>query len=286
MSIAVLGTGLMGAAITRRLCAQGVAVRVWNRTPERAQALEAAGARSCASARQAVQEADCVLLMLSDAVAIDEVLAGAGVPEALGGRVLVQMGTIGPAQSRALAAKMAGLGADYVEAPVLGSIPEASKGELLIMVGGEDGAVRRARGVLERLGPAPRHVGPVGHAAALKLAFNQLIASLTAGFALSLGLVRREGAAVDAFMQILRDSALYAPTFDKKLERELERRFDAPNFPLKHLLKDVDLFLAAARDDGLDPSGLEGVRELLVQGMDAGFGELDYSALYAVIDPE
>ena len=276
----------MGAAMACRLCEQGQTVMVWNRTPLRAQALAAVGAQCCATALDAVRSADSVLLMLSDAAAIDAVLEGEDMSAALAGRVLVQMGTIAPEQSRALAARIHALGAAYVEAPVLGSIPEAVRGELLIMVGGADEAAMRVRGVLELLGKAPRHVGAVGEAAALKLAFNQLIASLTAAFALSLGLLQREGASVKAFMDILRASALYAPTFDKKLERELARDFDAPNFPLKHLLKDVDLFLAAARQGGLDPASLEGVRELLARGMDAGLGELDYSALYALVDPE
>lgn len=271
--------------MARRLCEYGKRVRVWNRTPARTKALVDAGAEAYATAREAIANANNVLLMLSDAAAIDEVLEGEGVAAALAGRLVLQMGTISPLQSRELGARMAELGADYVEAPVLGSIPEALRGELLIMVGGDAAPVKRAHGILQLLGPAPRHVGGIGQAAALKLAFNQLIAAQTAAFASSLGLVRREGVPVDEFMELLRASALYAPTFDKKLKRELERDFTAPNFPLKHLLKDVDLFLDAAGSAGLDPAALPGVRELIARGVAAGFGELDYSALYAVVDP-
>ena len=89
--------------------------------------------------------------------------------------------------------------------------------------------------------PQPLHIGPVGSAAAIRLAMNQLICSLTTSFALSLGLIIREGIDIDIFMKILRDSALYAPTFDKKLQRMLERNYENPNFPAKHLLKDTNI---------------------------------------------
>lgn len=275
----------MGTAMARRLCRQGHEVRVWNRTPQRAQVLAAEGAQVCTDPVEAVREAECIILMLSDSTAIDAVLEHAGMSDTLADRIVIQMGTIAPDQSRALARRLETSRAAYVEAPVLGSLPEAEGGKLLIMVGAEQTDFERVRGLLQTLGPGPRHVGLVGRAAALKLAFNQLIASLSAGFALSLGLVRREGASVDDFMEILRDSALYAPTFDKKLSRELARDFEHPNFPLKHLLKDTDLFLAAARKGGLDTAGLEGVRDLLARSAGSGLGELDYSALYALIDP-
>ena len=286
MPTAILGTGLMGAAMARRLLDQGVEVRVWNRTPEPTAALRPLGARVCATAAQAVAEADIVLLALSDAPAIEKVLDDAAVARAVEGRLLAQMGTIAPAQSRALAQRVQTLGGDWLEAPVLGSLPEAASGTLLIMPAGSAAARARARPLLERLGRMPCELDEIGQAAALKLALNQLIASLTAAFALSLGLVRREGVPVADFMAVLRQSALYAPTFDKKLERELKRRFDNPNFPLKHLLKDIDLFRDAAARDGLHTAPLDGVRQVVAAGVAAGLGEMDYSALYAVIDPD
>ncbi len=286
MRVTLLGTGLMGSAMARRLCAEGANVTVWNRTAQRAEALREYGITPCRSAVEAVVAAEVVLLTLSNADAIESMLASEGMTEAVRGRLLVQMGTIAPEESRALAAKIKTLGAAFIEAPVLGSIPEALKGTLLIMTGGDEAVVERALPVLEMLGKQPRHIGAVGQASALKLALNQLIASLTAAFSLSLGLVRREGVDVKTFMDVLRKSALYAPTFDKKLAREIEWNFSNPNFPLKHLLKDVDLFRQVAAADGLDDRPLEGIRAAIAAGIAAGFGELDYSVLYAVIDPQ
>jgi 3-hydroxyisobutyrate dehydrogenase len=132
---------------------------------------------------------------------------------------------------------------------------------------------------------SPTYIGRIGQAAALKLALNQLIAAEIAAFSLSLGLVRRENIDVATFMTILRESALYAPAYDKKLPRLLERDYENPNFSTGHLLKDVRLILDEAEVCGLSTSGLEGVVPLLSRAISEGLGELDYSALYEAVDP-
>ncbi|MFM7313677.1 MAG: NAD(P)-dependent oxidoreductase, partial [Cyanobium sp.] len=160
------------------------------------------------------------------------------------------------------------------------SRPEALAGRLQVMVGGGDEDLRRALPVLSDLDPQPRHLGPVGSAAHTKLALNQLIASLTHSFSLALHLVQGAGVDVEAFMAILRGSALHAPTFDKKLARELADDFSNPNFPTAHLRKDLALFLEAARAQGLEVQGLDGLQQLLQEATAAGLDPLDYSALH------
>jgi 3-hydroxyisobutyrate dehydrogenase len=112
-----------------------------------------------------------------------------------------------------------------------------------------------------------------------------LIASLTTAFSLSLGLLQSSGVSVEEFMQILRPSALYAPTFDKKLVRMVERNYANPNFPTKHLLKDVKLFLDEARTVGLQGASLAGVQSILEAVMAKGLADLDYSSLYEAVHP-
>jgi len=135
------------------------------------------------------------------------------------------------------------------------------------------------------LGEDPQRIGEVGQGAALKLAMNQLIAGLTATFALSLGLVRAEGIDVEQFMTLLRRSALYAPTFDKKLSNYLSGEYGGANFPLKHLLKDVRLFREATLPHGLDTAIIAAVEAALVRGQDNGLADHDYSALYKALVP-
>ncbi len=271
--------------MAHRLLATGFEVVVYNRTPAKTASLAAAGAEVAASPAAAMAAAECVLLMLSDAAAIHAVLLSEAARAELAGKTVIQMGTIAPAQSRDLTVGVEAAGGEYLEAPVLGSIPEAKAGSLLVMVGASEAQFETWQPVLKAFGERPMRVGPVGQAAALKLAMNQLIASLTTGFALSLALAQREGVPTETFMDLLRESALYAPTFDKKLDRMLARDFTKPNFPVKHLEKDVRLFLEAAGPHGLGADALQGVERILQRALQNGLSELDYSALYEVVDP-
>lgn len=279
MEITLVGSGLLGTAIGERLLARGYRLHVWNRRQERAQALVAAGAQLASSPAEAVAAGELVITVLSDGPITAEVLlnqAGTALP----GRLVLQVATIAPAESRDLAIALQQRSARYLETPVLGSRPEALAGCLQVMVGGDLADLERARPVLMALGGEPRHLGPVGAALHTKLALNQLIASLTHSFSLALHVVQQAGVEVETFMAILRESALYAPTFDKKLAKELADDYSNPNFPTAHLRKDLQLFLTAAAALQLETKGLRGLAELLQGATAAGLDELDYSSLH------
>lgn len=286
MNIAFLGTGLMGRPMAERFLKAGHRLTVYNRTPDKALELGRQGAELVDSPAAALDAGEWIFTMLADAKALEETLLEASALPRLQGRRIVNMATIAPEEARRLSSGITAAGGEFMECPVLGSIPEAERGSLILMFGGTAAQHQAAAPLLQALGTAPTHVGEVGQASALKLAMNQLIATLTAGFAASLGLVRREGVEVDTFMAVLRESALYAPTFDKKLQRMLARNFTQPNFPVKHLLKDTRLFADAARRDGLDTSLIGAVEGILERARDASLADLDYSALYEVIDPD
>jgi 3-hydroxyisobutyrate dehydrogenase len=283
--IAFLGTGLMGAPMARRLLVSGHTVTVWNRTPDKARRLAADGATPSPDPATAIRDADGIVAMLTDASAIRQTLLAEETRPLLPGRTLLQAGTIGPRESEALSREIRDLGGRYLEAPVLGSIPEASEGRLIVMVGSDQDVFERWLPVLRCFGPDPRRIGDVGSAAALKLALNQLIATITTAYAQSLGMIRRSGVDVELYAEIVRSSALCAPTFDKKLPRMLERRFLPANFPARHLLKDIRLFLDEAERLGLFTPAVSGVSEILERTLGAGFGDADYSSLSAAVDP-
>lgn len=285
MKISLLGAGLLGSAVAERLLAQGYELTAWNRTPEKAAALSTKGARIAQSAAEAIAASDLTLLFLADRTACEDVLLDPATKAALPGRNLLQMGTIGPDDSRQLAETLTAAGAHYAECPVLGSLPEARSGTLILMYGGDEDLFTRIAPILRTLGPEPKRIGAVGQAAALKLAMNQLIASQTAAFAMSLALVQAHGVAVEDFMHILRGSALYAPTFDKKLERMLSGHFAGPNFPLDHLIKDVRLFIRAAEGAGIDTSPLAALEAVLSEVSARGHGGEDYSVLARGFSP-
>jgi 3-hydroxyisobutyrate dehydrogenase len=286
MKISVLGLGLMGSVIASRLHTQGLDVTGWNRSPEKAEALAGQGLKTMVSAPEAIAAADLCILVLSDHQAILETLFGVNAKARLTGRTVLQMGTIAPGESRDLAKRVSEAGGAYLEAPVLGSLPEASDGRLIVMAGGEPEQFDACLPVLRHLGPDPRLIGPVGQGAALKLAMNQLIAGLTATFSLSLGLVRAEGIEVAQFMELLRSSALYAPTFDKKLPKYLSHEYGKANFPLKHLLKDVRLFRRVAEPLDMDSALIATIEAACARAVGEGYADQDYSALYEALAPK
>jgi 3-hydroxyisobutyrate dehydrogenase len=281
--VAFIGTGLMGEPMAGRVISAGYPLTVYNRTRERAESLETLGARAAGSPENAIKDAGVIILMLTGAAAIEEVLLSAASLPHLKNRTVIQMGTISPSQSLAFHSAVSSAGGEYLEAPVLGSIPEAKAGKLIVMVGATPEQFDLSKGLLKCFGTDPMRIGDVGQAAALKLALNQLIASLTSSFCLSLGFVQSNGIDPDLFMNILRQSALYAPTFDKKLKRFLDRDYSNPNFPSKHLAKDVKLFLDEAKRSGLNTSGLDGVYSLLEETLGKGLADTDYSAIFEAI---
>ncbi|MBD1927318.1 NAD(P)-dependent oxidoreductase [Trichocoleus sp. FACHB-90] len=286
MKVGFLGTGLMGQPMVKRLLEAKISVVAYNRTPSKLAPLRDAGAKIADSPQEAIRESECVILMLTNATAIYETLLSEASRQELKGRTVVQMGTISPSDSKAIASDVVAAGGEYIEAPVLGSIPEAETGKLMVMVGASGEQFQKWLPLLKNFGSEPLHIGEIGAAAAVKLALNQLIASLTSTFALSLGFVQNQGVEVEKFMQILRQSALYAPTFDKKLQRMLDRNYENPNFPTKHLLKDTNLFLSEAKSEGLNVSSLEGIRQILEIAQNMGLADDDYSALFSAINPK
>ncbi len=285
MKVALIGTGLMGGPMGERLIESGHDLVVYNRTGSKTRTLEELGAVAAASPSEAIASAELTLLMLSDAPAIREALEPHGRFPDLSGRSLCQMGTIAPRESIALLEDVRRAGGEYFEAPVLGSRPQARDGSLIVMVGATPEQYERWLEVLECMGTEPRLIGKVGQAAALKLAFNQMIGSQLVGFATALALVRHHDIDSEELMTQLRKSALYAPAFDAKLPRLLSGEFENPNFPARLLLKDLELARGLAAEVGLETDALEGLCRLVEKAMDQGKGDYDYSVVGAVIDP-
>ena len=257
MKVALLGTGLMGYPMAERLLRCGHHVMVYNRTREKTQPLKKLGAEISETPKQAFESADCTLLMLTDAAAIRDMVFPRRSPKpSLSGGAIIQMGTISPDESIRLKKKVEQGGGTYLEAPVLGSIPQVEKGDLIVMVGSEPEQFNSWLPLLRCLSREPCYVGPVGKAAALKLALNQLIAALTVGFSFSLGIIQGRQIDVELFMKIVRESALYAPQFDKKLPGMLRRDFAKATFPTKHFFKDIQLMLDEGHSLGLETSPL------------------------------
>ncbi len=283
MKVGLIGTGLMGKPMSQKIKNAGFNITVFNRSIEKAKVLSDYGIEVSKSPAKLIESVDVIITMLSDFNAIVSSLFIEN--SSFKNKTVIQMSTISPKESILLKERINKFGGYYFEAPVLGSLQQIEEKKLIVLVGGNEEDKNKYEKLFESFSNKIVYIGEVGKAAAIKLSLNQLIASETAAFSMSLGYLRENNVEVEKFMDILRGSALYAPTFDKKLPNFLERNFENPNFPLKHLLKDVRLMISQFKQDGINTLPLEGVEEIIKKGIENKLCEKDYSSLYNVIHP-
>lgn len=247
MKIAFLGTGLMGAPMSRHLAAKHD-VTVWNRSRRKAEPL-ADVATIADTPAEAVVGADVIIMMLMDGPAVREVLS-AELLEQAKGATIVDMGSVDPATDIALAAEAATYEIGYVDAPVSGGTAGAEAASLAILVGGSDADVARVAPVLSIMG-RPTHLGPVGAGQIAKLA-NQLIVATTIGaVAEAMRLAESGGCDPAAWRNALMGGFADSRILDLHGARMVNRDF-APGGRSDAQLKDLNNALNVARDAGLE----------------------------------
>jgi 3-hydroxyisobutyrate dehydrogenase-like beta-hydroxyacid dehydrogenase len=278
-AVAVIGLGAMGARLARRLVDANHDVVVWNRSSEKTRELVAAGGATANSPAEAARRSEIVIVMVADPAALQAVTEGSdsvatGADEST---LVVNMSTVGPAAVRRLADVLP----DHVpvlDAPVLGSLPEAESGSLTIFVGGAAPDLERAMPVLQQLG-SPIHVGALGAGSAAKLIANFTLFGVLAVIGEAIAAADALGLARGAAFEVLEATPVAA---------QAERRrpaIEADEYPARFALelasKDAELLGEAA--EGLDLRVLEAARSWLSDARAAGRGEQDYAAMLAQI---
>lgn len=279
MKVALLGIGLMGFPMGLRLRQAGYSLAAWNRTPEKAQRLEQAGATAYPSPAEAVRDADVVITMLDNGLVVSEVLFASGAVQALKrGALVIDMSSIQPRQAREHAALLAALGVDYLDAPVSGGTIGAEQGTLAIMAGGDAEVFERAVPVLQSMG-RPTHVGPTGSGQLAKLA-NQMIVGITIGAVAEALLLCEKGGADPAKVK----QAISGGFADSRIlqvhgQRMVERDFVARG-RMTVQLKDMRNALATASELGFDAPITAMFEQLYADGIENGLADLDQSGLF------
>ena len=276
--VAVLGTGIMGSAMTRNLVSAGLRTTIWDRSPAATAPLADAGALVTASPAEAVRDADVIITMLPTADVVNSVIFAGGVVEALAeGAVWAQMGTIGLAETTETATRLAQLRPDvmFVDAPVSGSKGPALAGQLLILASGPPAANAAAGPVFSAIGRKTIWLGEAGQGSRMKLAVNAYMSILIEGVAEALELAGRFGIDASELAEAIEGGPLDAPIADAKLHKMVRGDF-APEFPLEWALKDVDLAIGAAGDDELPL--LTALSRQWHAAVNAGHGRDDVSA--------
>jgi 2-hydroxy-3-oxopropionate reductase len=279
MKIAVLGIGLMGYPMARRLCEAGHQVHVWSRTLHKAQRLAGDGAVVHARADDAVREADLVITMLGDGSVVDQVLFDLGAANAMkAGSLLVDMSSIKPVEAKDHAARLGERNIGYLDAPVSGGTIGAEAGTLAIMVGGKASNYDDALPVFNTFGHST-HVGPVGAGQLAKLA-NQMIVGATIGVvAEALLLCERGGANMAKVREAITGGFADSRILQVHGKRMVERDF-VPRGRMSVQLKDLRNALATANEVGFSAPITALFEQLYAQGIEHGLEDLDQSALF------
>jgi len=278
LSVAVLGTGIMGSAMARNLVAAGLRTTVWDRSPSATAPLADAGARMGASPQDAVRNAGLVITMLPTPDAVESVIFAGGVAEVFAkGAVWAQMGTIGPSATTRIASRLGQLRPDVllVDAPVSGSKGPAAKGQLLVLASGPPEAEAIVRPAFAAIGRKTVWLGEAGQGSRMKMVINGYMAILIEGVAEALEMADRLGIDDAKLAEAIEGGPLDAPLADAKLHK-MERGDFAVEFPLRWALKDVDLALEAVGDG--PPPLMAALSRQWHAAVDAGFGRDDVSA--------
>jgi 3-hydroxyisobutyrate dehydrogenase-like beta-hydroxyacid dehydrogenase len=285
LRVAVVGTGRMGTAMVGRLVLAGHQVTVYNRTRTRAEALAAAhGVSVAANPRGAASTAEVVIVSLADDAAARAAYLGShGLVAGLRtGTVVADTSTVDPATIRALAPEVARLGATLVDTPVSGSVSTVESGQLLVMAGGDEAALARARPVLEAFASRVIRLGALGSGATMKLVVNSMVHGLNAALAESLVLAEKAGVERSAAYEVIAASAVAAPFVVYK-RAAYEHPDETPvAFALDLVAKDLDLAASLAARVGAEVPQLTTNRAVVQRALNAGLGQADLSALAAL----
>jgi 3-hydroxyisobutyrate dehydrogenase-like beta-hydroxyacid dehydrogenase len=283
-TIGFIGLGAMGSRIAGRLLDSGNQVYGTNRTKSKARVLIDRGLQWRDTPRDVAAAADVIFSMVTDDQALAAVTGGPqGILAGLGrGKVYVDMSTVSPRVSRRLAERVDSLGAQMLDAPVSGSIPQAESGTLAIMVGGGDRAFGQVEPLLRELGQAVTHVGSNGQGLLLKLAVNISLAVQTLAFSEGLLLAERGGVDPHLAAEVMSTSSIGSPMLKARVPLLLDLPAQAW-FDVALMEKDIRLARDAADELEVPLPSATVADQMLARATELGYGHRDLAALHEVL---
>ena len=284
MKTAVLGTGIMGAAMARSLAREGHDVTVWNRSADKAEATAGERIVAAGSVTEAVTGADVVVTMLFDTDAViavtDELVAALGTES-----VWVQASTVGPDGVRAIEDRAGAASVRLLDAPVLGTRKPAEDGALVVLVSGTAAARQAAQPVFDAVGSRTVTVSDeLGSASALKLVCNSWIATINAATAQAHAMASAVGLSPAQFLEAIEGGPLDVGYAHVKSALMDSRDWDTPAFAVDGVRKDLGLIIGAAASGGMPTGLLETLLSLYEDTSEKGLGGADMSAVRAAFD--
>ena len=283
--VGFVGLGMMGNPMSKNLLKAGFDLIVWNRTASKMKEIVAQGARAGNSPKDVAQKSQVVITMLTGSSEVEQVVLGKnGVIEGLtAGSVLIDMSTISPAVSKAVALQVSGKGFAMLDAPVSGSVGVAAAAALTIQVGGDPKVFEAHRDALAAMGKNIFHVGNNGMGCYLKLVGNAIMGANMAVLAEALCLGAKAGIAADVMIDVLKNTGGASTVMERRSPNVLKGDYKA-QFMLKLLFKDLGLALDSAGADAVPMPIVGLIRQIYAQAMADGRGEQDFSAVAALAE--
>ncbi|MBD0253848.1 MAG: NAD(P)-dependent oxidoreductase [Rubrobacter sp.] len=277
--VAVLGTGIMGAAMARNLLSDGMEVRAWNRSREKAEPLAQEGAEVADNPADATRGADFLLTMLSDADVIEEAVGGDVLSALAEDGVWLQMSTVGDEGNERLSDLANQYRVPYVDAPVLGTKQPAEQGQLIVLASGPEDVREKSERVFDAVGSKTVWLGDAGAGSSLKLVINNWIVGLLGVLAETVAFAKTVGVDPAAFLETIEGGPLGLPYAQLKGNMMIEEDFPT-SFSARLARKDAGLVLGAAEAHNLPMPVAEAIAARFDEAIQAGYGEEDMAAVY------
>ena len=272
--VTILGTGAMGSRMAEVLLKSGNSVVVWNRSPEKTAPLISAGAVYAETPAAAVGDADFVISMLRDNDASRDVWLSEsnGALKAMPvNAVLIESSTITPDWAKDLSEQCRHSGIAYLDAPVVGSRPQAAAGQLIFLVGGDKSAYEKAGPLFETMGKAAYFLGPAGSGAVVKLVVNSLLGVQVTALAELIGVLRRLDIDTAKAVEVICATPVISPSASLAATSILSENF-APLFPVELIEKDMNYLLATAAQADAQTPMVEAAGNVFRKAIEAGYG--------------
>ena len=283
-NLGFVGLGVMGGRMVKRLLDAGHGVTGYNRTKSKAKWLLDAGMKWGKTPRAVAESSEITFSMVTDTRALYAVARGAdGILDGLGpGKIYIDMSTVSPAASRELAVEVAARRAEMLDAPVSGSVITLEEGKLSIMVGGSRAALKRARPVLEAIGPKVTHVGANGLAVSMKIATNLSLAVQMLAFSEGVLLAEKCGIARATAVEVLLSSVIASPMVKYRGPFVLQMP-DEAWFDVNMMQKDLQLALELGRQQSVPLPTTAVTNEMLTTARALGYAEKDFAVLFEAL---
>jgi 3-hydroxyisobutyrate dehydrogenase-like beta-hydroxyacid dehydrogenase len=283
-NLGYVGLGVMGGRMVNRLLEKGHTITGNNRTKSKAQWLIDKGMKWSDTPRGVAESADIVFSMVTDSAALESIANGPdGIVAGMGpGKVLIDMSTVSPMASRALAEKVRAKGADMVDSPVSGSVITLEQGKLTMMVGGRLDTFEKVKPLLLDIGPKATHVGDNGLAVSMKIATNLSLVVQMLAFSEAVLLAEKSGIARKTAVEVLTNSVIASPMVQYRGPMVLQMPEEAW-FDMKMMQKDTTLALEMGRRLAVPLPTTSVANEFLTAARGMGLTEKDFAAIFQVL---